>query len=344
MLDYLKFRIRKHLFGEAVLAEAASEVIELCQEELTAGYPAHYLPNQLSKVIRCHAESNMGLEVARISGGERQHAPTLAYTICGTIIKPNIIYKGRSCSRFPSNSNFDSRQAVVEDSPLVLVSSWSGVKYFGHWMSEDIPTYMLAETFGQPISFESGHWPHKNYYAKIFEQDWRKYYLGHAHKLTVFQDFSENSLKAQRYRELRKRLRNKYTPRYGDHLVYLKRGHGGANARKVYNEEQLINELQKKGFHIIDLESASFDGMITTLLDARLVITVEGSQAIHCLNTLEDKGNLLLITPPRMFNNVHKGWTEALNMEYGFIVGDDIDEHYFSVNVDELMQTIDLML
>jgi Glycosyltransferase 61 len=210
---------------------------------------------------------------------------------------------------------------------------------------ENVPTYILAKDFGTPISMRTGVWADKARYGQLFQQSWNQYYSGKVSTLYLFQDFSENSLKVKRYQALRTALRQALRPKYGDHLVYLKRGGGGgANVRKIENEAALIEELTKKSFKVIDLEKLPVEDAITQLLNAKLVVSLEGSHASHINYTIADGGGVLLLMPPRIFTNIHKGWTDAMGFNYGFVVGDDIDDNSFSMDIGNVLKTIDLML
>jgi Glycosyltransferase 61 len=186
--------------------------------------------------------------------------------------------------------------------------------------------------------------PDQPLYAQLFQQSWNQYCSGKIHTLYLFQDFSENSPKVKRYKMLRETLRQTIQPKYVDHLVYLKRSGGGANVRNIVNEAALIEALSEKNFKIVDLEKTPIEDVLAQLLDAKLVVTLEGSHANHSLYTVAEDGALLYLMPPRLFNNMHKGWTEAMGIGYGFVVGDDIDQNSFSIDVNDVLKTIDLML
>jgi Glycosyltransferase 61 len=345
--NHVKFQISKRWYGEASISDIASECIELCPPETGEGSRAIYLPDQLDKVVRPAPESNIELEKSRIGAGPRQHMPTVAYKINDAYISSTAIYKKNFCSRYPV-SNFSQPvlggTPVDPSQPLSMTSSWTGVKYFGHWLLENVPTYMLAKDFGTPISMRTGVWADKARYGQLFQQSWNQYYTGKVSTLYLFQDFSENSLKVKRYRALRTALRQALRPKYGDHLVYLKRGGGGANVRKIVNEAELVEALANKNFKIVDLEKDPVESVIAQLLDAKLVVTLEGSHANHANYTLADDGGVLFLMAPRLFTNMNKGWTDAMGLDYGFVVGDDIDDNSFSMDISNVLKTIDLML
>ena len=125
-------------------------------------------------------------------------------------------------------------------------------------------------------------------------------------------------------------------------MVYLKRG-PTAEARFVENEDAVVNELAKRGVEIMEAETTPLEKIISHLLEARVVITIEGSQQEHAAFTLPQSSALITLQPPYRFNNLSKDWTQCIGMKYGFVVGDPC-ENGFSINIDELLQTVDLAL
>jgi hypothetical protein len=85
--------------------------------------------------------------------------------------------------------------------------------------------------------------------------------------------------------------------------------------------------------------------MVADLLDARVIITVEGSQAAHGVFTLAENGSLLILQPPRRFYNPHIEWTRLLGMRYGIVIGKDVDDGAgFLIDPDEVLRMVDQMI
>lgn len=55
---------------------------------------------------------------------------------------------------------------------------------------------------------------------------------------------------------------------------------------------------------------------------ARIAIAVEGSSLMHALLMMPERAALLTIQPPQRFNNVLKGYADALGLRYAFTVAD----------------------
>lgn len=340
----LKFHLLKRFIGYSSLEDSASEIHEICPAEYSDGTAAFHLPNQLSKVVKLHSETNWEKETSFIHPTQLKHFPTMAYQLENVTFTKDAIYKRNFRRKFTSGTSNSEYKFIESSTPLALPSSLSGATYFGHWLRDDVPTYMLSKQYGLPISMAKNGWPDKDYYANVFQQNWQNHFVGHADRVTVFSDYSQNSSKVQRYRQLRDQVRNAHNPKHQNHIAYLKRRHDGIHSRIINNERTLISELRNRDVKIIDMTTNDIHTTISELLNAKLVITTEGSQVNHVLYTLRDDGGILLMVPPRIFTNIHKGWTDALGMDYGFVVGDDVDDKSFNINISELLHTLDMML
>ena len=89
--------------------------------------------------------------------------------------------------------------------------------------------------------------------------------------------------------------------------VYLRRGQSGV-PRVIQNEDEIIDALTKQDFVVIDVAADSLDHIIKTLLNAKLVVSLEGSHTGHCVFTIPENSGLLLLQPPDRFCNVYRGW------------------------------------
>ena len=347
MLDHVTFAKYKYLLRRLVgpfrgLREAASKIDVLCEEETTIGDPAIYLEGQIDKIIGVQQETTWEHELSRIRGGRRTHASTRAFTATDVSLLDGTFYKERYKSNLTLAAGTTIRsKTTTHIESAALASSVLGVKYFGHWLHDDCVTYCLAEKFGRPLSVRTPEWKNKPEYAEIFDQDWSPTARAVIDELIFFEDFSQNSLKRARYEALRNVVRETFTPTNPGGLVYLKRGQTSAR-RILNNEDRIIAALADKGVAILTAEETPLTTTVRTLLDASILITIEGSQQNHGLYTLSTKGAVVTLQPPDRFNNFAKDWLECLGMQYGFIVG-DVAEDGFEINIDDLLRTIDLV-
>ena len=54
---------------------------------------------------------------------------------------------------------------------------------------------------------------------------------------------------------------------------------------------------------------------------------------------MADQGGILTLQPPYRFNNIYKEYADCLEMKYGFIVGEQVEDG-FQINLDRLDQLL----
>lgn len=346
-LDNIAYHLRKCLRGKNTnIDEVSSNKIILCEENESFAKPAFYIPSELEKIVSLHPETRISKEMSRMNGGTRRHSATLAWEIEKVKLKIGSFYKNNYKKKFPDIqfNKIESSISPQDFDKLSLVSSYQGIKYFAHWLHDDVPTFELAKEFAQPFSIKSEYWHDNKQYANIFDQSWSWLEDGYIKKLYIFQDYSQNRLKVERYKKLRKKIRRKFSSVNNGGFVYIKRGNTGKNVRTLNNENELIDSLVKLNFVIIDITSDPLTKTIQYLLDAKFVLTIEGSHSTHALYTIAEDACLMVIVSPTLFSNTAKDWVESLDMDYGFVVGTDEGANSFSVDLNSVFKTIEMML
>lgn len=342
----LIYHAKKYSAPESPRLESiSSNKIILCDEHTTFEKSAFFLSSELENIIALHPETTISKEMSRMNGGLRTHCATIAWEIDGAQLKKRSIFIKNYKKTFSEikTNKIDQSIRPQDFDKLALVSSYQGTKYFAHWLHDDVPTFELAKKFGKPFSMQSEYWHHNKEYAEIFDQSWSWLMDGYIRKLYLFQDFSQNKLKVERYQKLRKKLRDKYSALNPGGFVYIKRGNTGKNIRTLNNEAELINELLKLDFKILDITSDSLTTIVENLLDAKFVLTIEGSHSTHALYTMSADAGLMVIVSPTFFSNTAKDWVESLGMNYGFVVGKQQISGGFNVDINSLLKTIELM-
>jgi hypothetical protein len=346
----ISHRLRPHLRhllrcvgGPATLASAATHSEIICPEEVAELHPAVFLPGQLDRVTAVSIFSTIDYQIAAASGPTAIHAPTIAYHIPNASLVNGSIYSGR-LRHFvaPRKIIPSSQRRPIELDTAALASNMIGTQFFGHWLTDDCTQYDLAESCGKPLCLHRPTYRDQAAYESYFEQDWTPTSSARVKDLIIFQDFSQNSHKKRRYEVLSRRLRARFVTREPSSLVYLKRGSTGV-FRPIANEHQLIEELSKRGFVVADIHSDSLEQLLAKLVNARIVVSLEGSHIAHCCYSLFEKTGLVVLSIPSKFTAVHRGWTEARSIRYGFIIGSETPDGY-RYESREVLQTLDLML
>ncbi|MFC3166518.1 hypothetical protein [Paracoccus fontiphilus] len=79
------------------------------------------------------------------------------------------------------------------------------------------------------------------------------------------------------------------------------------------------------------------------ILDASVIISVEGSQACHAIYALREGGALLVLQPPDQLYSAAQEWMRTLDMNCGMVIG-TAAEGGFTINPDEVLQMVDRLL
>jgi hypothetical protein len=109
----------------------------------------------------------------------------------------------------------------------------------------------------------------------------------------------------------------------------------------IGNEGELTDELARRGFIILDVVEDTLEKILSHLVSARLVISVEGSHVAHCCPSLPTGSGLMLLQPPDRFIGSHRGWSESLGIRFGFVVGEKKGRAaYFDMG--DILRTMDL--
>jgi len=341
-------RLAKRLFfGPGSLEGVSYQQDVLCPEETVAIPPAIFLPGQIEKVTKQKRDTwghkTKEQAIAEATSTTATHAPTIAYHIKDAILFDGQIYAGRFKYPIADKSLYawgpGKEQHIKAAS---LASSYLGTKYFGHWLADDCTRYMLAEQFARPLCVRMPPYAHRLQYQTYFGQDWTPIDRARIAHLVVFQDFSQNSFKRERYRILRSRIKARF-PKYDQSAyVYLRRGQTGVR-RPIQNEQEIVETLSKRGFMIVDIASDTLEQIIGILLNAKIVVSLEGSHVTHCTLTVPENSNLLILEPPDRFSGVHRSQAGSLGIRFGFVVGqEDNDGYHFPVT--DILRTVDLLL
>jgi len=336
-------RLAKRLFrGRGHLRAVADDEEILCPDERTSSRPAIFLPGQLDRVTGTPSESSREVEIAAVTSPESFHSATIAYHISDAALVDGSVYVGHHRHFVADKALF----ANVASEPrhltgAALASSFYGTKYFCHWLVDDCTRYLLAEASGQPLCLRTPY-SHRQQYQAYLKQDWTPTERARIDHLVVYRDFDQNSLKKKRYEVLRDRIRERFPSKGGERFVYIRRGRSGT-PRLIQDEDSIIDALVKRGFVIVDVVSDSLEQILATLVDARIVVSLEGSHIGHCAVAIPKNSGLLLLQPPDRFSAHTRGWAECMDIRFGFVVG-ATGANGYQFSYAEVLRTVDLMM
>ena len=344
-------RLFRRLFqGQGSLESVSYQQDILHPEEKTTLSSTVFLPGQIERIKEYKATDHWGAptrnsEIAAATSTTIVHPPTIAYHIKNAVLFDGVVYVGHFKHPIADKSLFNSPAHEPQHlGTRSLASTFLGTKYFGHWLADDCTKYVLAEDIGAPLCLRmpGSAFGHRQKYQTYFAQDWTPIDRAHIDHLVVFQDFPQNSLKRKRYGILRNRLKEHYPKRGGDTYVYLRRGQSGV-VRAIENEDEIVDALVKHGFQVIDITIDSLDFIIETLLNAKIVVSLEGSHLAHWIYTAPENSGLLVMQPADRFIALQRAYAECLGIKYAFVVGDISDAGY-NFSPSDILHTVDLLL
>jgi hypothetical protein len=330
---------------------------ELCDKEwiispacVTNTRPALFLPGALDNVTASSATSNLELEMRRIKGGRTEHAATIARSLPDALLYGGYIYKNAAkiAMSIQKENLFLEKQMSKSIDTAVMSCGLTDIRFFGHWMTDGIPLLMAARDLGPPIRNAEPLTGHQKEYLSMLQMSYDPFIGGRIRNLIMLEDYGQNDYKRERYNRMRACFKE-FGPKSTYPGALLLRGTSGistpdanGNRRLLVNEDEIAAYLQSIGFKMIDSTKQSAKEIVENTCGARIVIGVEGSQIPHGLFTMADHGTLINILPPFHFNNVLKGQTDCMDLNYAFTVG-EVCEGGFRVPMDTLKKTLDLV-
>lgn len=328
------------------IESVAREIRELAPGMEADVAPALSLPDGFSRVASVSPWTSREHEIAAIAGGRRTHAPTQAWLLEDAAVAGAWIYKGAyKTRRGHGQETWRSRGPVLRLERAYLLSNWAGSDFFGNFLLDDIPLALLPDAAEPTFVLRTRDYPHEEGYRELLGLP-RPQRLDRARigELVVFSDFSQNACKRARYSVLRSRLRSALgeSTKADSTRVYLKRGPSGER-RVVVNEAKLERHLSAQGFDIVEPAVLDAATISRRLLDARIVVSVEGSHLSHAIYSIAEGGTFLVLQPPDRFSTAYKDYADAMGMTFAYLVGHEATDG-FTVDLAELDRLLEQIL
>jgi hypothetical protein len=313
---------------------------------MTVSRAAFFLPGQLERVTGMAYTDDPGRDMR--GGITTLQPPTRAYLLTDVTLLDGSLYKRdkrldmHARMRLSKIARYIPRMRVEDEvEQAAIYSSYDGNEFFGLWLTDDCPNYLLAKEAGVPVTALETASPHMlEYEARLGMTPLR---TGGAllHKATLFDDrWGNNPGKHGRLGRVRERLLAGLTVKPHPGVFILRRDSG--KRRTMHNEVELAEYLRERwGFSIADVTREDAASILAKCAGARVVAGVEGSHLMHGLMVLEQGASVLTLQPPDRFCGVIKRTSDMEYLNYGFVVG-RAEEGGFRADVDEVERTLDL--
>jgi hypothetical protein len=337
----LKQRLLRLTKGGKTHQDSCDRCWTICPAEEESSFPpAIYAEGDLEKITGLPPDCSYLTEVERLRGTRKYHAATVAYQFFDVSISHGYVYKG--AMKYPFSDEVETwftncKREIISDA--LIASSVYTSRYFGHWLTEALPLSLIAESMAVSSIVPSQKvYKHQLEYNSLLRLSPLFVAQAQCGKLTIVDDFSQNSFKRERYIEIRDRIKSIKSLHSNHGVMFLRKNSG--QRRFLINEMEVADFLRGQGFIIIDAEKASVEEIARQALGAKVVIGVEGSQLTQGFFMMSDTGTILALQPPDRFSTIHKDFTDSLGMRYGFLVGDQVPSG-FTVNIDHLAMLLE---
>lgn len=300
-----------------------------------------YEIDQLDRVTACGFGQPIGLEIGKLDATAFVEEPMTVHPIGAATILGTHVLTDRAAYEILWRK---SRPRILRDPPELgtvrLMNTTQGLFFFGHWLGDDSPMREAFRDDPCAMSMVLSGWPDRFDYMATFDHAWSEISHARIADLTLYRELGFSRDKAARFRTLRARLRTGRPSPLSSvgKMVYLARGPGGAS-RTLTNRTAFEAAMEAAGIRVVVPEMGG-DRIIADLLDAEMIISIEGSQVCHAIYTLAERGSLLILQPPDRFYNPHHEWTRLLGMAYGTVIGRPA-ANGFHVDPGEVFRMID---
>ncbi len=322
-------RVSRRVRGAPAELPTAPTARLVAPRESNWAAPAQMLEDDWSRVLGVMSDTTLALERMRLAGGSREHGATRLFRVGAAKLRGGTVYAGRGY--LPVNEGgrpLDVRAEPIRLERALLVSSAAGERYFAHWLLETLCAELLAtEAELTPLAvFPLTPRPHEGDYRALLGLADPKHLAADVQELWIADDAHLNTHRRTRLEDMRRRLRaglglDADDTRADGPPIFLKRGAGGAR-RHLVNEPELAGRAEALGMRVLAADTTPVAELLTAFARAPFVLGVEGSGLAHAALSLPRSAHLVVLQPPRRFNNIFKDYADALGLGYSTTVAD----------------------
>jgi hypothetical protein len=272
------------------------------------------------------------------------HSPTRALLVENVWLIDGSLYKAR-CREILADrpGRLPGFRVDREMESGALCCTYVGNRYFGNWLMDDCPLYMLAADAGLPVTLDRPVSAHMAQYETLLAMAPERIGNSFFRKLLVFDDVGQNRSKRNRFLSMGTLASAGivHKPRPG---VFILRGRHGER-RWLVNELEVAEHVRRQhGFNIVDPMTCDVRQVLAACAGAQVVMGVEGSQLVHGLLLLPPGGTLLVLQPPSRFVPLYKHVTDRNDQKFAFVVGTAVATNGdFHISPNEIDQTLALL-
>ena len=333
-------RVRPRFGLPNEVSKVADRQWELSPALETDAPPSIYLESDLAKISGVGPDDTLDSQLQRVRGGRGWHKATMAYELRDAVlVEGNLHSYKASLPIAGGKSMLRAKAAERHYEHAALASSEYGVRFFGHWMLDDLPRLLAARDIATPVSVAPRPTATQAGYTNLLGLGSDRVLNASFDRIVVIDDVGQNAYKRERYARLRS-LGVGRQPEERHPGVMLMRGATGAR-RMLVNEEEVAELARARGMQVMDPATRPAQEVVQACRDASIVLGVEGSQLSNGLLWMSRVGAVVVIQPPQRFVMVLKDTCDCIGLRYAFVVGDPVDATDFRVDVGDVERILD---
>jgi capsular polysaccharide biosynthesis protein len=308
--------------------------------EQTEAAAAIFDPSDIHRITGVAADDTIEEQIRRTQASTANHGATVAYELRDAVIANGHVFTRNVYYRIGNKpAPLIARSQIAHLPDGVLATTPYGIRYFGHWMGDDLPLHLAARDLGRPLSVLSEPTARQQAFLKLLAVSTEVIQDAYVDRLVIVDDTGQNAYKRERLARLRA-LAKPYGSADPVPGVMLLRGHGGAN-RKLVNESEIANLARDRGFTVLDPAITDAAEILRVCTGVKIVLGVEGSQLTNGMLWMDARGTLVALQPPQRFCVVLKDWCDAIGSGYAFVVGHESGPTEFSIDPDGVRRLLD---
>jgi hypothetical protein len=308
-------------------------------EEVEAVTPPWISQSSYERISRAHPWADFETERAVLGSRETTHAPVVRFVHGPGIVGPDGFSTRHRRLRLSPNFTLNAlTRKTSRAATVTYINNTAITQYFGHWITDGVPQTDLAQD-GSYYLTNPQTWLHCKEYRQALGLGTSDENYISADEIITYSDFSQGSLKRQRYASLKKRLAKAFPTRGTAEKVFLWRGDTGT-ARRFRDADKLRQWLEADGWRIVDV-TASLADIFPALAGARVVAAMEGSHLNHAHFCTRPGTAIAILVPHDIFATVQVGLVRAVGNFCGFYVLPGDQATGYHLDFDAFTETVE---
>lgn len=303
--------------------------------------PPACLDGMLDRVTGTDENSTLAYHMSVAQETVVTHAPVIRQVWRNALVRRRGFASLRRHERYGPGFGLGDLVGPLTHVPVLRYAhGWVSWKYFGHWLTDAIPSALIEPDTGALWMPHDPSWTHCPGYLQALSLSALPDRPVVADELITYQDFGQGSHKARRYSLIRDQLQARFgSP--GETAVYIRRGRTGA-PRWIANEDALVDALRARNWQVIDVAGTSVEAMQHALCPATVVVSIDGSHLDHAHLSLRPKARMVVLVPQDRFTLRQVGLSRAHDVAPGVVVLKGSTEAGYHADLDEILRTVDL--